>query len=435
MPVEKEKLAKVVAAIWIFLAIPISQDFYDEILNGGFFMRIFALVAVAAPVWIVFGWRWLTNDAPVALKFWGLITITGILLFLVFANNYDLDEIAYIPLLATFAFLGLVWVYEKGEMLASLKKLFENHLRPHVTPNFNLDKYNNSSPEKQFDILQQVAEDNSPIHEKGFGNFAISIHMQLVDKLGLHITHDVDMDQEYDAALMALYKSAYKQCYCYEEKDKQDIANSLIKIVTPFYIAHKGDRVGCLKKIREATDAFEKFNMGESFFEEIEPGLHPALDKTVNRIRNFLSSEILKGADHTDLDLGAELITYAATYVAMKEQHLSFDPAVWNSFKSSIENRMLAIKEDGSPRSGVEITEDGHQSFVSYTSFYYGWLDNVEASNAQTDNNGLRKAVVSKILKKLNISPDQFGSFTSNFDETVETSTKNILSAIKKSFS
>lgn len=124
MSIETNKLAKAIAAIWVFLSIPISQHLYNEVLDDGLFMRIFALAAVAAPVWLVFGWRWLSNNAPMPPRMWGTILIAGIAACIFLANDYYKDEIAYIPAIMASSFVILLWVYDKQEIRALLGKIF-----------------------------------------------------------------------------------------------------------------------------------------------------------------------------------------------------------------------------------------------------------------------------------------------------------------------
>ncbi len=122
MHIDQEKLAKAFAALWIFIAIPISQDLYDAAFDGGLLMSIFSLALVGAPVWLVFGWRWLTSRMPIPFKYWGLISVSGVITFIIFANSYNYDEIAYVPLVSAAAFLGMVWIYERGTMIFIVKK-------------------------------------------------------------------------------------------------------------------------------------------------------------------------------------------------------------------------------------------------------------------------------------------------------------------------
>ena len=75
MPMKREKIALLISAVWMLLAIPISEDLYNEALDSGLFMRFFALIIVGLPVWLVFGWRWATDNAPITAKFWLSIAI------------------------------------------------------------------------------------------------------------------------------------------------------------------------------------------------------------------------------------------------------------------------------------------------------------------------------------------------------------------------
>lgn len=125
MPFDQEKLAKAFAALWVFSAIPISQDVYDAEFDGGLLMRIFVLALVSAPVWLVFGWRWVTNKMSLPLKYWGFIAVSGAIVSIIFANSYNYDEVAYVPLVSVVAFLVMVWIYERGAIAISIKKLIK----------------------------------------------------------------------------------------------------------------------------------------------------------------------------------------------------------------------------------------------------------------------------------------------------------------------
>lgn len=117
MPIDKEKLAYAISAIWALICLPISEFIYDEVLDSGFLMRIFALLLVLAPIWIVFGWRWLTSKKPMPAKIW--IGISGVFVFFgfAFASDRYLDEITFVPVLCLIAFLLLVWNFERENLL------------------------------------------------------------------------------------------------------------------------------------------------------------------------------------------------------------------------------------------------------------------------------------------------------------------------------
>lgn len=95
------------SAIWVLISIPISEHLYREALDDGFFMRIFALLIVAFPVWLHYGLQWLTNGAKIHKEYLLLVIVLGGCLAFVFAGNRYWDELIYIPLITTTFFAVL----------------------------------------------------------------------------------------------------------------------------------------------------------------------------------------------------------------------------------------------------------------------------------------------------------------------------------------
>lgn len=124
MDIDNRKLTMALSALWIVAAIPISQHFYDKVLDGdGFLMRIFAMVVICAPVWLVYGWRWLTNGAPIPAPIWlaviGIAVIAFIFLFLADGQsrgwNVRRPFTSYIPVLCLAAFV-LIALADMGRL-------------------------------------------------------------------------------------------------------------------------------------------------------------------------------------------------------------------------------------------------------------------------------------------------------------------------------
>lgn len=128
MHVNKEKLAYAISALWGLISLPLSEFVYDEVLDSGLQMRLFALLLVLAPVWIVFGWRWLTNKKPMPAKFW--LGVVGLAIFFEFFLAYDiyLDKVIRVPTFCLIPFLLLVWNFERGGMLWWRKKSLDQIL-------------------------------------------------------------------------------------------------------------------------------------------------------------------------------------------------------------------------------------------------------------------------------------------------------------------
>lgn len=134
---KKEKIWVLGSVIWLLLAVPISEDLYDEALDSGFLLRFFALALVGFPVWLVLGWRWLTNKAPIAAKFWLSTTIIGLVLAFLMELGFfsrSWQYISYIPLICVVAFLILTWVFERDRMMFWRKKTTQKKFSSHLMP-------------------------------------------------------------------------------------------------------------------------------------------------------------------------------------------------------------------------------------------------------------------------------------------------------------
>ncbi|WP_405233598.1 hypothetical protein [Lentisalinibacter salinarum] len=118
MQIGKEKLAYAISGLWGLISLPMSEAIYDDVIDqSGLLIRLFALLLVLAPIWIVFGWRWLTNNRPMRWWFW----LAGIAIG-VFSSIYIEDQsysgnLPLIPLAGIVVFLILVWNFERGGML------------------------------------------------------------------------------------------------------------------------------------------------------------------------------------------------------------------------------------------------------------------------------------------------------------------------------
>lgn len=109
---------------------------------------------------------------------------------------------------------------------------------------------------------------------------------------------------------------------------------------------------------------------------DLEDTFHPALDRGVELVRAFLASLGGRtGLSGNGILLRAELLVYAASFIAMKQTGREFYPSEWNTFKAGIENRMLSIEDDGSERSSVENNADGGFTFTHFSSGYRNQMD------------------------------------------------------------
>lgn len=94
--------------------------------------------------------------------------------------------------------------------------------------------------------------------------------------------------------------------------------------------------------------------------------------------------------------LYAEQLTYLAACKARTDLKKNIHPSLWNTFKVGIENRMLAIRDDKSPRSGVLNTPDG-QVFASLASSHWQRLDGLEKTLKNGGVDGLVKRLTSEM--------------------------------------
>lgn len=112
---------------------------------------------------------------------------------------------------------------------------------------------------------------------------------------------------------------------------------------------------------------------------DLEDTFHPALDRGVEMVRGFLESPGARtGLSGHAIQLKAELLVYAASFIAMKRSSRELYPSEWNTFKAGIENRMLSIKDDGSERSRAEENPDGSFVLSHCSSGYWTQMDGLD---------------------------------------------------------
>lgn len=77
--------------------------------------------------------------------------------------------------------------------------------------------------------------------------------------------------------------------------------------------------------------------------------------------------------------LYAEMLVFVTACKAKNDLAINVHRGNWNTFQSSIENRMLCIRDDGHERSGIITGPDGGESFASFASTYSVKMDKLEA--------------------------------------------------------
>jgi hypothetical protein len=108
---------------------------------------------------------------------------------------------------------------------------------------------------------------------------------------------------------------------------------------------------------------------------------HVALDAIAkNSLTYMIDNGILTDERHhgDEQKQYAELILYLTTCNARNVTRTKIHPGTWNTFKRSIEVRMLGIRDDGHQRSGVIHTPDGGSAYAQFISTYWQRMDALE---------------------------------------------------------
>lgn len=127
---------------------------------------------------------------------------------------------------------------------------------------------------------------------------------------------------------------------------------------------------------------------------------HEALDYVAGNALAFITDTGLLDRPGQSDELGrlyAELLLYLAACKARNDACKDIHPGTWNTFKRSVEVRMLGIRDDGHQRSGVVRTADGGEAFAQFTSSYWQQMNNLEALMDQRGTGGLIQHFLSEI--------------------------------------
>ena len=107
---------------------------------------------------------------------------------------------------------------------------------------------------------------------------------------------------------------------------------------------------------------------------------HPALDKAAGEAEAFLERNNiyvpLRGNGRA-INISSELLVYLASYLAMLNSGGNISAVSWNSFKSSIENRILATVENPPSLSESIVTPES-TAFVHFVSEYFTEMTRME---------------------------------------------------------
>lgn len=119
----------------------------------------------------------------------------------------------------------------------------------------------------------------------------------------------------------------------------------------------------------------EKFHLKKS------ADYHDLLDAVSGYSLEFIENHSLRGPAPNSEErnkLYAEILLFILVCKAKNDTAMSVHQMNWNTFKSGVEFRMLSIRDDGHPRSGVIRGADGSESLASFTSTYWGKLEKWE---------------------------------------------------------
>lgn len=236
--------------------------------------------------------------------------------------------------------------------------------------------------------------------------------------LGWRATGTVTDSNGYRNTL--LIREGYQAVILYKEKRVQLLVPSINETFKDFQSIEK-------RLIDLEIDA-DKDN------DEHSVDIHPPLDDANALVVQYLKNNNWGNGDLVKLGIASELFVYATTFVAMKESGYPLNDFEWNTFQHAMENRMLAIKDDGSVRSGVEHNSDGSYAFVQYASNYSKRFSTIDFVGARIPNEVSRKAVVKQVQIALEINPNELPDFQDFFKEITKRVSETVFPRLCKLF-
>jgi hypothetical protein len=176
--------------------------------------------------------------------------------------------------------------------------------------------------------------------------------------------------------------------------------------------------------------------------EDDEYNYHPDLDELNEEIANFLEDYAL--ADYPivsdwPVSIWSEIIAYLGSYTARLSVEQKIYDVEWNSFKASIENRILSSLENPQKLDGVEETPQG-KAFVHYVSEYHNEMTTLEKLVINKKNSdGNTDFVPASEFLAVKILGEQGVSRSSRIEELLEQvesfSSDRIIPKVLKAFS
>ena len=129
------------------------------------------------------------------------------------------------------------------------------------------------------------------------------------------------------------------------------------------------------------TSLMRTYMSEDQRIEEEAADYHAALDLGAkNSLRFIIDNGFFASEQHTkgEQKLYAELLLYLATFNARNLTRTEIHTGTWNTFKRSVEVRMLGVCDDGHHPSGIFNTQDGEQVFAHLPSTYWQRMDALE---------------------------------------------------------
>ena len=161
--------------------------------------------------------------------------------------------------------------------------------------------------------------------------------------------------------------------------------------------------------------------------------LHVALDEMKYRLKPHIRAIDERFSDEK-ISLLAELMSYCATYSAKKILKVDISSLFWNSFITSIENRIISNRRTKPNLSGEVLHQSGNREFVNYASEFNVVIGQLEKL-INEDFSPERPTAVARILNFLGVetvglSPTALNEFQAVYNFCIGLSAREIVPRI-----
>jgi hypothetical protein len=240
-------------------------------------------------------------------------------------------------------------------------------------------------------------------------------------------------DKEYCIASMKMHKAGYLS------GQSEKVVGALTIDSVQQYKQSRQLAIIFLQKLEE--DFLEEEENDRSDDETDPDDYHPVLDRLTNETEIFLEENNiyvpLRGNGRA-INISSELMVYIASYLAMLNSGDNIAAVSWNSFKSSIENRILVTVENTPSLSESVVTPKG-TSFVHYTSEYFTEMTRMEdliLNNKSEWSKTELKPLLRYFLRTLGSnSPDHQSLLQEYLNEVTDIASKEIVPKVVRVFS